>query len=146
MSDEVQPLPSAPILRRLWVVVLLTCLLVTFPLAMILLLTGDVYRWKDHGFRPIGKGARFVYGGLLALWQVALVAKAVLSPASIKEEWAKSADPDTPAHQATPNAAQPPDRQYCGTRQRPFRSCPRSNHANRGWRRTIRYPKIGSYG
>jgi hypothetical protein len=63
--------------RRLWVVVLLTCLLITFPLAMIILLTGDVYRWKEHAFHPIGKSSRYVYGGLLALWLAAVVARSI---------------------------------------------------------------------
>jgi hypothetical protein len=61
---------------------------------MIVLLTGDVYRWKDHAFRPIGKAARYVYGGLLALWLSALVGEAVLSPSSIREQWARAEDPD----------------------------------------------------
>jgi hypothetical protein len=95
MSD-IQPIPHAPVLRRLWVVVLLTCLLITFPIAMIVLLTGDVYRWRQGSFRPIGNSARYIYGGLLILWLVAVVAKSVMSPDTVGQQWAKSADPDAP--------------------------------------------------
>ena len=49
---DVAPMPvRAPFFRRLWVVVLMTCLLIPMPIAMIVLLTGPVYRRKPDGYR-----------------------------------------------------------------------------------------------
>lgn len=92
------PTLSPPILRRLWMVVLLTCIILTFPLAMIMLLSGPVYRWRVEGWQPIGNGPRYVYGSLLALWLVAVAARVILVPGSVSQDFANSANPDkTPA-------------------------------------------------
>lgn len=64
--------------RRLWLVVLLTCLLLTFPVALAILASGPVYKKVGDGYAPITKGTRFTYAGFLALWLVALAAKAVI--------------------------------------------------------------------
>jgi len=99
MPTDIQPVPSPPMFRRLWVVSLLTGLVVTFPIAMIALLSGNVYRKKNGIWHPIGNGPRYVYGGLLALWLVAAIARVAMQPGGLKQEWAKSADPDLPATQ-----------------------------------------------
>jgi hypothetical protein len=91
MSD-VQAQINVSVMRRLWMVVLLTCLLVTFPIAMVLLLTGDVYRKRNGQFVPIGKSSRYVYGGLLALWLVAVVARSVVTDGSFLNLSGLSAD------------------------------------------------------
>lgn len=104
MTDPISQLTTVPFLRKLWVVVLLTCLP---PVAMVILLSGPVYRWRDQGWRPISNGARYTYGGLLALWLVAATARAVLQPGGISGEWAKSADPEI-ATNAQPKSEVPP--------------------------------------
>lgn len=86
MSDSSTLPVNAPIFRRLWVIVVLTCLLLTFPIAMILLFTGDIYRKKNGALQPLMTSSRMVYGGLLALWLVALVAKQIVSPTSFNQE------------------------------------------------------------
>jgi hypothetical protein len=73
--------------RRLWVVVLLTILLITFPIALIILLTGPVYRKRAKDLQPISKAGRYIYAALLALWLAAIIAKAVLHPG----DWGDSA-------------------------------------------------------
>jgi hypothetical protein len=83
--------PTPPFYRQLWLVVVFTCLLITFPVALLILLTGDVYRRKEGVLVPIGKGARFAYAGFLALWAAALVTQAVLHPQSLKDEIAANA-------------------------------------------------------
>jgi len=91
---DVAPMPvRAPFFRRLWVVVLMTCLLIPMPIAMIMLLTGPVYRRKPDGWQPISNRARFIYGGLLVLWLVVATLKAFLQPGGIQGEWERSADP-----------------------------------------------------
>jgi hypothetical protein len=81
------------IMRRLWVVILMTCLLIPMPVGMIVLLTGSVYRKRDGTWQPIGNGARYLYGGILAVWLVAATLKAVLQPGGIQGQWERSADP-----------------------------------------------------
>jgi hypothetical protein len=71
---------------------------------MIILLSGPVYRWRDDGWHPIGNGPRFVYGGLLALWLAAVVARSVLIPGTISQDWAKSAGADKPTVQTSQEA------------------------------------------
>ena len=91
---DVAPVPvRAPFFRRLWVVVLMTCLLIPMPIAMLVLLTGPVYRRKPDGYRPISNRARFIYGGALVLWLVIATLKAFLQPGGIQGEWERSADP-----------------------------------------------------
>jgi len=107
MTDPISQLSSVPFLRKLWVVVLLTCLLITFPVAMVILLSGPVYRWRDHGWRPISNGARYTYGGLLALWLVAATARAVLQPGGISGEWARSAPTESSPATAASGPATP---------------------------------------
>lgn len=80
MSDTAEALAHVPFTRKLWLVVVLTCLILTFPIAMIILATGDVYRWRDHAWRPIGNGARYTYAGLLGLWLAAAVVRFALLP------------------------------------------------------------------
>jgi len=63
------------------------------PLAMILLLTGPVYRRKQDGYQPISNKARRIYGGALVIWLVVATLKAFLQPGGIQGEWERSADP-----------------------------------------------------
>lgn len=85
--------PTAPALRRLWVVVLFNCLLITFPVALAILASGPVYKRTEGGFRAITGGARWTWAGFLALWLVALVAKAAIHPG----DWQTVATAPTPA-------------------------------------------------
>jgi hypothetical protein len=93
MSDQLPIVPSVPFYRRLWFVVLLTVLLFTFPVAMVLLLTGNVYRRKEGVLIPIGNGTRYVYGGLLALWLAALVSRAAIFPEAVKHDMDQAVAP-----------------------------------------------------
>jgi uncharacterized protein YecT (DUF1311 family) len=72
--------PQPPLFRRLWVVVTLTVLVIGFPVALAVLASGEVYRKVDGGWRPISRGARLTYAGFLALWLVAVLAKAIFHP------------------------------------------------------------------
>lgn len=93
MSD-LPPVPvRAPFFRRLWVVILMTCLLIPMPIAMILILSGPIYRRKVDGWQPISNRARYIYGGILVLWLVVATLKAFLQPGGIQGEWERSADP-----------------------------------------------------
>lgn len=92
MTDA-QPISTAPIHRRLFVVILMTCSLLLMPVAMLVLLTGEVYRRTADGYQPISSKARLIYGGLLVCWLVAATAKAFLQPGGIQGEWERSADP-----------------------------------------------------
>jgi len=96
---------AAPLYRRLWAVVVLTCLLITFPIAMIILFTGEVYRRKEGVLSPISRSGRHVYAGLLALWLAALVGRAV-----ILEKGGPTAQPATASSgpQADQVTASPP--------------------------------------
>jgi len=87
---DIQPLGSVPLIRRLWVVVLLTCLILTFPIAMVILLTGDVYKKRQGTWQPIKASSRYVYGGLLLLWLIAATVKAIVQPGGIAGMWARS--------------------------------------------------------
>src|SRR4051812_9264706 len=58
------------VMRRLWVVLLLTCLLITMPVALVILLTGPVYKRTPEGYTPIGKSAHRAYASFLILWVV----------------------------------------------------------------------------
>ena len=89
---------SPPVHRRLWFVVTLTCLLVTFWLALFILASGPVYRKKAGVWSPISNGARRIYAGFLFLWILALLAKAIFHPG----DW----EVQTPAQQ-TSSATQP---------------------------------------
>jgi hypothetical protein len=80
-----------PFYRRLWVVVLLTCLVITFWISLLILATGEVYR-KSNGVRvPIRRGTRLVYASLLGLWLAGLVIKTAMDPGSVTREWDQSA-------------------------------------------------------
>jgi Short C-terminal domain len=57
----------APFYRRLWFVVLLTCLILTFPIALIILLTGEVYKKVRGTRKPISNKARYIYASILGL-------------------------------------------------------------------------------
>jgi hypothetical protein len=105
------PNQGAPSLfRRLWLVVTLTCLLITFPVALIILATGNVYRKVDGGWRPIRRGPRVVYASILALWLAAIVVRAVVSPDTIKSAWDANAPAGTAAvAETSANGAAPPD-------------------------------------
>lgn len=78
MSDTTAAVTHVPLMRKLWFVVTLTCLILAFPVALIILATGDVYRWRDHGWHPISKGARYTYAALLGLWLAAAVVRFAL--------------------------------------------------------------------
>ena len=104
---DVRTTLTVPVLRRLWLVVLLTCLILTFPLALLILASGPVYRWREGGWTPISNTSRLIYAGALGLWLLAALGNAVLSPTTLKEEWAKSAGTAKPADQ-TADTAPPP--------------------------------------
>ena len=110
MSD-LSPVPfRAPFFRRLWVVVMMTCLLIPMPVALILILSGPIFRRKQDSWQPISNRARFIYGGILVVWLVAATLKAFLQPGGIKEEWRRSADPallKTTKNFPAPTAADP---------------------------------------
>jgi uncharacterized protein YecT (DUF1311 family) len=72
--------PNVPALRRLWLVVLLTCLIITFPIALIILVSGPVFKKGENGPEPISNGARWTYAGFLGLWLLAVLAKAIVHP------------------------------------------------------------------
>jgi hypothetical protein len=78
MSDIASVPDKAPFFRRLWVVILMTCLLIPMPVALIILLTGEVYRKRQGTWQPISASVRYVYGGTLVLWLVAALTRAVL--------------------------------------------------------------------
>jgi len=95
-----------PFYRKLWLVVTLTCLILTFWISLIILLTGDVYtRTKDRALTPIKKSTRYVYAGFLAVWMVAAGINAVIHPSILKEDIAGG----TPAQTSSgaPQAAAP---------------------------------------
>lgn len=93
----------APVFRRLWVVVTLTVLLLTFPVALLILLTGPVYkRAADGAFTPISNKSRYIYAGVLGLWLVAVVAKSIIAPDY--SEYEQTAGPN-PSKFATAPAA-----------------------------------------
>lgn len=99
---------SAPFYRRLWFVVLLTCLLVTFPIALIILLTGDVFKRASGALIPIKRTTRRIYAGALVLWLGALIIQAYLHPTSISEAWKASADRDQTASNTTASSPTSP--------------------------------------
>jgi hypothetical protein len=78
---------SPPLLRRLWLVIALTCLIFTFPIALLILLTGKVYRWRETGWAPISDKARWIYAGALGLWLFAAIANFAMSGKSGQETW-----------------------------------------------------------
>lgn len=106
MSEQVSH-ASVPVMRRLWLLVLLTCLILTFPLALLILASGPVYRWREGGWTPISNTNRLIYAGVLGVWLLAALGNAVLAPTPLKEEWAKSAGTAKPAEQ-TADASPPP--------------------------------------
>ena len=113
LSGAAAPTTHVPFYRKLWVVVTLTCLILTFWVSLIILATGDVYkRTKDGSRAPIKKTTRYVFAGLLATWMAAVVVKAVVDPESISQRWAESAIADKtgqPTGQTASNGAAAPD-------------------------------------
>ncbi|MDB5822126.1 MAG: hypothetical protein JWR21_830 [Herminiimonas sp.] len=108
LAGQNQGAPS--LFRRLWLVVTLTCLLITFPVALIILATGNVYRKVDGGWRPIRRGPRLFYASILALWLAAIVGRAVMSPDSLKSAWDANAPAGTTAvAETSANGSAPPD-------------------------------------
>jgi hypothetical protein len=84
--------PSVPFYRRLWLVVTLTCLIIPFWVALLILITGQVYkRAKDRSLVPIKGSSRFIYAGLLTLWLAAIIGKAIIDPISWQQEWRNNA-------------------------------------------------------
>ena len=69
-----------PFYRKLWVVVVLTLLVLTMPVALLILATGSVYRGTEDGPVPISGRARAIYAGVLVLWLVGAFVNAVLFP------------------------------------------------------------------
>lgn len=79
---------KVPFYRKLWFVVFLTCILLTFPIAFLILATGEVYKKASDGTRiPIKKSTRYIYAGLLALWFTALVIRSSVDPNYWKMDW-----------------------------------------------------------
>ncbi len=109
---DIMPVPvKAPFFRRLWLVVLMTCLLIPMPLAMIILLTGPVYRRKSDGYHPISNRTRHIYGGALVLWLVLVTLKGLLQPGGVQGEWERSANrvaPNSTVPAAERNATDTP--------------------------------------
>lgn len=83
---------DAPFYRRLWFVVLLTVLILTFPIALLILLTGPVYRKADGTRVPIRNRTRYIYAGALGVWLAAAVIN-MTAGLSISSHWKRSADP-----------------------------------------------------
>ncbi len=92
MSDLASVPFKAPFFRRLSTVVVMTIALLLMPIAMLLILTGPIYRKRAEGWQPISNKARYAYGGILVVWLVAATAKAFLQPGGIEGEWERSAD------------------------------------------------------
>lgn len=105
MTDTTSMPFKAPFFRRLWVVVVLTCSLLLMPVAMILALTGSLYRKRDGAWQPISDKARYIYGGLLVAWLVAATLKAFLQPGGVDEAWRHSADPALPVKSESADTA-----------------------------------------
>jgi hypothetical protein len=99
-SDHSKP----SLFRRLWAVVLLTCLLITMPVALVLLLSGPVYKRTSDGYVPISRVAHRLYAGFLIVWVILATLRVLLLPGGFKQEWANSADPDL-SPPASPRAA-----------------------------------------
>jgi uncharacterized protein YecT (DUF1311 family) len=93
MSDASSVPAKAPFFRRLSTVVAMTISLLFMPVAMILILTGQIYRKRDGGWQPISNRARYIYGSVLVVWLIAATVRAMLQPGGLKGEWERSADP-----------------------------------------------------
>lgn len=106
-------IPPPPLIRRLWVVTALTVSVVGFPIALAMTASGEVYRKVDSGYRPISKGARWTWAGFLAIWLIAVLAKAVFHPgdwgadAPVKPTQATAAKPATVVSKASAKCEQP---------------------------------------
>lgn len=72
--------PQVPFYRKLWVVVLLTVLVLTMPVALLVLATGNVYRKTDDGLVPISGKSRAIYAGVLVIWLAGAFVNATLFP------------------------------------------------------------------
>lgn len=72
------PETQVPFYRKLWVVVVLTVLVLTMPLALLILATGSVYKGTEGGLAPISGRARAIYAGVLVLWLAGAFVNAVL--------------------------------------------------------------------
>lgn len=71
--------PNPPFFRRLWFVVLLTCLLLTFPISLLILVTGNVFkRTADGSLAPLKNKTRYIYAALLALWAIGAIVRAII--------------------------------------------------------------------
>lgn len=97
---DIAPL-KVPTFRKLWLVVTLTVLLITMPVAMVILLTGPVFRKRADGWQPLTNGARYAFGGALVVWLVAAMLKGFLQPGGLQGEWERSANPSRPDQTAT---------------------------------------------
>ena len=93
---------TVPVLRRLWLTVCLTLSILGFPLALLILASGPVYRWRENGWTPISNTSRLIYTGALGVWLLAAIGNAIMSPTTLKEEWAKSAGTAQPADASPP--------------------------------------------
>lgn len=76
---------NPPVYRRLWLVVTMTALLLTFPLALLVLVTGQVYRRRDGEWQAISGTARTVYAGALGLWLISAGIYGALHPNTYRE-------------------------------------------------------------
>jgi Short C-terminal domain len=100
----------APFYRRLWFVVLLTCLILTFPIALIILLTGDVYKKAGGTRTPIGNKARYIYASILGLWLAAAIIKAIIDPSELKMDTDKKTNVSPSSQSASSaNSASAPE-------------------------------------
>ncbi len=71
-----------PFYRRLWFVVVATASLIAFPLALLVLASGDVYRCKNGALIPIRSKTRMIYAGALGIWLVAVIVNLGVNPDS----------------------------------------------------------------
>jgi len=109
---------KVPLYRRLWFVVMLTCLIITFPLSLLILVTGNVYKnSKSEDLRPITARARYVYAGVLVLWIIALVIRASLNPQSTEQAWNSNAVDESQVHQSKVVAETPKQPIACDSTQ-----------------------------
>jgi hypothetical protein len=114
----------APWYRRLWFVVLLTCLVLTFPIALIILVTGDVYKKADGVRVPIGNKTRYIYASILGLWLAAAIIRSIMYPddwTTASNQKAPVASPSQSASSESPatNPAPPPRPQSANNSNQP---------------------------
>jgi uncharacterized protein YecT (DUF1311 family) len=86
-----------PSVRRLNVVVVLTVLLVTMPIVLLILATGNAYKKVEGRWQPIFPGARTTYAGILVVWLAGAFVYSALFPEPGITRPAKNSQPGSPS-------------------------------------------------